>query len=164
MAPRHARLRERRALADSGYNKRRAECAQACELLGVDSLRQVDAEDSDRDDLDRLPEAIARRVRHVLDENARVLATVAALREGDFAGGALLDASHASLRDLYECSTPAVEATVEHQGGRCCRRTYGRRGFGGTCSTLSSRRHPTCRNPRGQPSRGAHLLWSCASL
>ena len=52
----------------------------------------------------------ARRVRHVIDENARVEAAVAALERDDLAElGALLDASHASLRDLYDASTEAVE-------------------------------------------------------
>jgi galactokinase len=52
-------------------------------------------------------------VRHVLEENERVEAAVAALERGDLeAVGRLLDASHASLRDLYDASTDAVERTV----------------------------------------------------
>ncbi len=55
-----------------------------------------------------------RRVRHVLTENARVDDAVAALAAGDLPRlGQLLDASHASLRDVFEVSTPAVEATRE---------------------------------------------------
>src|SRR5205085_1320770 len=49
----------------------------------------------------------------VLEEDARVDAAVAALHDGDLeALGRLLDASHASLRDLYDASTDKVEATV----------------------------------------------------
>src|SRR5207248_9177953 len=86
---------EPRALGASGYNERRRECADAAARLGVDSLRDAAADAA-------LPEPLGRRVRHVVEENARVDATVAALRAGGLAAvGALLDASHASLRDLY---------------------------------------------------------------
>ena len=61
-----------------------------------------------------LPEPLNRRARHVVTENARVLATVAALRAGDLAEvGRLFLASHASMRDDFEVSTPAVDALVE---------------------------------------------------
>jgi galactokinase len=61
-----------------------------------------------------LPEPLGRRVRHVLTENARVLATVRALREGDLkALGPLLYASHASQRDDYEVSVPQIDLLVE---------------------------------------------------
>lgn len=147
---------EPRTLAASGYNARRAECARACELLDVDSLR-----DAHEDSLDRLPSVLARRVRHVLEENARVLATVSALLEGDLARvGALLDASHASLRDLYECSTPIVDATVQRlkEAGAIGARMVGG-GFGGHVLGL----FPPGATPPSQarevrPSRGAHLL------
>jgi galactokinase len=94
--------------AASGYNARRAECAEAARRLGLDSLRDAGARDAAR-----LPAPLERRVRHVAEENARVEDTAAALAAGDLrAVGALLDASHASLRDLYEASTPAVERTA----------------------------------------------------
>jgi galactokinase len=99
---------ERHANASSLYNARRAECARACELLGVASLR-----DANREDVERLPEPARSRARHVLGENTRVRDTVAALKANDLpAVGRLLSASHASLRDQYEVSTAAVEATV----------------------------------------------------
>jgi galactokinase len=120
---------ERHALGDAGgYNKRRAECRRACELLGVRSLREAD-----RGGLSRLPETLARRTRHVLEENERVGLAVAALRARDPARlGQLLDASHASLRDLYEVSTPAVERAVEamRERGAAGARIMGG-GFGG---------------------------------
>ena len=99
---------ERHSNAASGYNQRRAECAQACELLGIGSLREASLEMAGE-----LPEPLQRRARHVITENDRVEATVAALGSGELAEvGRLLNASHASLRDDYEISTPAVEAAV----------------------------------------------------
>jgi len=59
--------RERHAHATSGYNERRAECERARDLLGLESLR-----DARPDDAARLPDPLDRRVRHVLEENARV--------------------------------------------------------------------------------------------
>jgi galactokinase len=147
---------ERHDLAASRYNERRAECARAAVLLGVDSLRSART-----GDLERLPASLARRVRHVLDENARVPACVAALRAGDLARvGALLDASHASLREQYECSTPAVEAAVRrmHHAGAAGARMIGG-GFGGSVLALFA---PGAAPPEGtlevRPSRGAYLL------
>jgi galactokinase len=100
---------EAHALADSCYNARRAECGAAARRLGVASLRGVPD-----GAWEALPAPLGHRVRHVAEENARVDAAVAALARGDLPTlGRLLDASHASLRDLYECSTPAVEAAVE---------------------------------------------------
>ena len=58
---------ERHEHAGRGYNERRAECARACELLGVASLREAGASD-----VERLPEPLRRRARHVLGENERV--------------------------------------------------------------------------------------------
>ena len=123
----------RRALAHSGYNERRRECRHAAARLGLESLR-----DARTEELGGLPETLRRRARHVLSENERVDATVAALGRGDLAAvGRLLDASHASLRDDYEVSVPEVERVV-----RDCRRTgaLGARmmggGFGGTVLAL----------------------------
>jgi galactokinase len=119
---------ERHANAASGYNERRAQCAQACSLLGVDSLREATA-----DAVEGLPEPLRRRARHVLGENARVLETVEALHADDWpAVGVLLNASHASLREDYEVSTPAVEVAVERllAAGAAGARVMGG-GFGG---------------------------------
>ncbi len=77
-------------------------------------------------------------MRHVLTENARVEAAVAALRDGDLAAlGALLDASHASLRDDYEVSVDAVERTVARlkDAGAAGARIVGG-GFGGSVLAL----------------------------
>jgi galactokinase len=92
----------------AGYNQRRAECAQAAERLGVPSLREVTLEQAAE-----LPEPLRARARHVVSENARVQDTVTALSNGDLERvGELLNASHASLRDDFEISTPTVERTV----------------------------------------------------
>lgn len=94
-----------------GYSARRAECARACDLLGVSSLREID---DDPSRADALPEPLRRRARHVVTENQRVRDAVAALAQADFARfGALLTASHASLRDDFEVSLPAIDAIVE---------------------------------------------------
>jgi galactokinase len=120
-------------LAASGYNERRAECEAACAALGIATLR-----DATLADLPLLEGALRRRARHVLTENARVDAMAAALQEGDFAAvGALLDASHASLRDDYESSVPEVEATVralKAAGAEGARMVGG--GFGGSVLAL----------------------------
>jgi galactokinase len=120
-----------RHLAASGYNERRAECERAAELLGVASLRDATSAEG-------LPAPLDRRVRHVISENERVDAAVAALRAGDLAElGDLLDASHASLRDDYEVSVPEVERTVDtcKQAGALGARIMGG-GFGGAVLAL----------------------------
>lgn len=147
---------ERHANASSRYNERRAQCSRACELLGVESLREASY-----DTVARLPEPSRRRARHVLDENARVRDTVAALRTNDLpAVGCLLNASHASLRDQYEVSTPAIEATVEQllRAGAAGARIVGG-GFGGHVLGLLA---PSVHAPSGarevRAGKGAHLL------
>jgi galactokinase len=120
-----------RNLADSGYNDRREECRAACRALGIESLRDATSAEG-------LPEPLDRRVRHVLSENARVDAAVAALEAGDLAElGGLLDASHASLRDDYEVSVPEVERAVEtcRRAGALGARLMGG-GFGGSVLAL----------------------------
>jgi len=115
--------------AAGGYNERRAECRAACAVLGVEHLSAADP-----DAAAKLPAPLDRRARHVLSENARVDAMVAALAGADLAeAAALLDASHASLRDDYEASVPAVEdavAALKRAGGAGARMVGG--GFGGS--------------------------------
>jgi galactokinase len=147
---------ERHLHASSGYNERRAECARACRLLEVESLREVTLEQ-----IELLPEPLRRRALHVIEENHRVLEAVAALRSKDFpALGNLLDASHRSLRENFEISTPAVEATVERlrSAGASGARLVGG-GFGGSVLGLFA---PAGKPPldarRVRPGPGAHLL------
>jgi galactokinase len=144
----------RRTLADSGYNERREECRRAAEQLGVRSLR--DARDGAG-----LPEPLGRRVRHVITENQRVDAAVAALEAGDPEALAwLLDASHRSLRDDFEVSVPEVERTVAacRDAGALGARIMGG-GFGGSVLALFP---PDARPPHGairvSPGPGARLL------
>jgi galactokinase len=120
-------------LAASGYNERRAQCEAAAQELGVEHLSAADPTAAER-----LEEPGRSRARHVLKENARVDATVEALRAGDLdAVGALLDASHASLRDDYEASVPEVETAVDRLkgGGAAGARMMGG-GFGGAVLAL----------------------------
>ena len=142
--------------AASGYNRRREECAQAAHRMGVESLR-----DAQIQDLHMLPDVLARRARHVISENGRVLAAVEALRDHDLeALGQLLDRSHASLRDDYEVSTPAVEAAIRRlkDAGAAGARLLGG-GFGGTVLGLMP---PGTAAPADAtvvaPGPGAHLL------
>jgi len=102
------------ALADGGaYAQRRAACEQAARVLGVAALRDATQADLDAAD-DRLGEVGYRRARHVVGENARVLAVAALLRQRrPEAIGEALCASHASLRDDYQVSAPELDAAVE---------------------------------------------------
>ena len=107
-----------RRLESSEYNARRAQCEAAVRVISerhpeVRALRDVDPGmlERARDLLD--PETL-RRCEHVVHENVRVLAAERALAEGDIAAvGELFAASHASLRDLYEVSSPQLDAMVE---------------------------------------------------
>jgi galactokinase len=114
------------SIAYSGYNERRRECREACAVLGIETLREAR-------DLEPLPPPLKARARHVVTENARVDATVEALRAGDLERvGELLDDGHASLRDDYECVVPEVEAavaTLKAAGAAGARMVGG--GFGG---------------------------------
>jgi galactokinase len=124
--------------ATGGYRIRREECEAAMAALGVTELRaKADGDDAR---LAALPAPIAQRARHILEENARVLAAVEALRRRDIVTlGALMDASHASLRDLYEVSTPEIDRMVTFARGQPgvlgARITGG--GFGGSIVVLT---------------------------
>jgi galactokinase len=97
---------------------RRAECARAVALLaeklpGLCSLRDLDVA-SLRRHRAGLPEHLAARAEYVVSENARVVATAAALETGDLDALCRLFAeSHASLRDRYEAGSPALDAMVD---------------------------------------------------
>lgn len=130
----------RRGLVDSAYNERRAQCAAAAALFGVPALRDVTL-DQFAAHAHRLDEVTRRRARHVITENARTLAAAQALRAGDLVRvGELMRASHASLRDDFEVSTPALDAMVacalEAPGCYGARLTGA--GFGGCAVALVS--------------------------
>lgn len=122
----------RRELAASAYNERRRQCEEAAALLGeamlaeaaaepgqaasarpVISLRDVSPEAFARH-AGELPEILRRRARHIISENERVLQATRALRAGDARRfGALVYASHTSLRNDYEVSSAELDAIVE---------------------------------------------------
>ncbi len=130
-------------LADTEYNKRRAECEEGVEILksrfpAIRSLRDVSLADLDKA-AELLPEVIRRRCRHVLTENDRTLKTAAALRIGDFEQiGGLMYRSHESLRSDYEVSCAELELLVniarDFDGVIGARMTGG--GFGGCTINL----------------------------
>jgi galactokinase len=120
-----------RALETSAYAERRAACERVAAALGLRSLRDATAEQV----------ADEPRARHVVSENARVLAAVDALKRGDTdALGPLLDASHASLRDDFEVSTPELDALALalREAGAIGARLTGA-GFGGCVVGLALR-------------------------
>jgi galactokinase len=99
------------AHASGEYRARRAECERAAAALRVRLLREVGPTDLPR--IAALPPPLDRRARHVVTENERVLAAVAALDAGDVrAFGALLSASHVSMRDDFEVSLPVIDRLV----------------------------------------------------
>ena len=126
--------RVRHDLADGGYADRRAACVAAAEALGVDALR-----DATPEMLDRLDGTLRKRARHVVTEQARVHRVVDLLRRGRPAEvGPELTASHASLRDDFEVSVPALDAVVEtalEHGALGARLVGG--GFGGSALVLT---------------------------
>jgi galactokinase len=125
-------------LVDGAYAHRRAACEAAAATLGVPALRdatiaQVEAA------ADALGEEGLRRARHVVTENARVLEAVRLLRAGELERlGPLLAASHASLRDDYEVSSPELDTAVEAAvaAGAVGARMTGA-GFGGSALALA---------------------------
>ncbi len=135
-----------RRLEKSEYNTRRAECERAVAALaevepGVRSLRDVDIAMLDRHAA-RLDPVARKRADHVVHENLRVHEAVDALEAGDVATvGRMFAASHASLRDLFEVSSPELDAMVaignETPGVVASRMTGA--GFGGCTVNLVRR-------------------------
>ena len=103
-------------LASSEYNTRRRECEQAVEILGK-PLRDIAA--AEWPSLEsKLPDTLRRRARHIVAENARVLAFVEACREDDEAAmGRLMAESHESMRDDYEVSCAELDFLVDTAAG-----------------------------------------------
>ena len=97
-----------RTLVGSAYAERRRECDAAAAVLGP--LR-----DATLDEAAALTDPAARRrARHVISENAGVLAAADALRVGDLdTAGALMNDSHRSLAENFEVSTPALDHVVD---------------------------------------------------
>ena len=135
----------RRGLVDSAYNERRQSCQEGVKKLrkllpdrDVQSLRDIRWKEYLRLQ-DKLPKVLAKRCRHVISENERVLKAVAALKNGNFEEvGRLMNASHDSLRNDYEVSCPEIDVLVgitrKHAGVLGSRITGA--GFGGCTVTL----------------------------
>jgi galactokinase len=133
----HSRVK--RGLVDSEYNTRRRQCEAAARHYGVAALRDVDLAALQAGSAG-LDEVCYRRARHIVTENARTLAAAEALAVGDLASlGRLMAASHASMRDDFEITVPAIDSLVDilqaaigSEGG--ARMTGG--GFGGCVVAL----------------------------
>ncbi|GAA0401544.1 galactokinase [Acrocarpospora corrugata] len=125
----------RHAVADGQYARRRQECENAAKRLGVPALRDVTDLAAA---LNRLDGEERKRTQHVVTENHRVEALIGLLRAGAVTEiGALLNASHLSLRDQFEVSCPELDVAVESAlrgGARGARMTGG--GFGGSAIAL----------------------------
>jgi galactokinase len=155
----------RRTLADAAYADRRRACERAAAMIGVEALR-----DATLADLERVSGALdRRRARHVVSEIARTLAAAAAMEHDDApALGRLMSDSHASLRDDFDVSAPALDAIVEaalaSPGCLGARMTGG--GFAGCAVALVARDRAEAfaRSVRERYAFGSHRaeVWLCA--
>jgi galactokinase len=105
-----------RGLRRSAFATRRDECARALAAIQrhrpeVKELAHASFRDIEEAGLDAV---LHKRATHVVEENARVKQAVIALEETGVIPGELLVASHSSLRDLYECSSPELDWFVGH--------------------------------------------------
>jgi galactokinase len=124
--------------AGGEYASRRSSCERAAADLGVSSLREV--QDTGVTALAAVADPVdARRARHILTDNRRVLDVVAALAESDFTAiGRLFNASQASMRDDFEITTDHIDLiadTAVEAGALGARMTGG--GFGGCVIALA---------------------------
>ena len=107
----------RRKLTSGEYNKRRAACEEAVRLLQKDlphikSLRDVSVDEFNRF-ASKLPDEVAKRARHVVEEIERTSQAESLLEAGNIQHfGKLMNECHASLRDLYEVSCPELDVMV----------------------------------------------------
>lgn len=135
---------KRRGLVDSKYNERREECDAALAILqqfepGLKYLAHLSQERFEQLHQHISDPILRKRAAHVVEENDRVLRSVEALRNHDLAAfGQLMNASHDSLRDLYEVSCKELDVMVDE--ARKIDGTLGARmtgaGFGGCTVSL----------------------------
>lgn len=129
----------KRGLVDSEYNLRRQQCEEAAAAMGVDSLRAASLALLAASQ-DKMSEVVYRRARHIITENQRTLDFYKALEVNDITSlSKLMAASHASMRDDFEITHPAVDTLVEIVDDVICdhggvRMTGG--GFGGCVVAL----------------------------
>jgi galactokinase len=125
-------------LNDGGYATRRAACELGASQMGAASLREVSVDQLDKAK-EIMDDVTFRRVRHIVTENERVLETVEKLRtKGPKSIGALLNASHVSMRDDFEISIDELDTAVDvasRHGAVGARMTGG--GFGGAAIALA---------------------------
>jgi galactokinase len=129
----------RRNLVGSEYNTRRQQCEAGAAFFNKPALRDVELAEFEAAQAQLDPQ-VAKRVRHVLTENARTLEAAEALTRGDLPRmGQLMAESHASMRDDFEITVPPIDTLVEivkaeigERGG--VRMTGG--GFGGCVVAL----------------------------
>jgi galactokinase len=124
---------------DGGYNQRRAQCEEACKILGIHQLRDISVTELASKNL---PDPLNRRARHVVTENERVHQAVKAIKEKNLPVlGKLFLESHRSMRDDYEVSIPEIDLLVElcmtHPECFGARLTGG--GFGGSIVAITKK-------------------------
>ena len=103
-------------LVTGEYNTRRWQCEKAAEFFGVKALRDVSVEEFQKREaeLTALNPLVAKRARHVVTENQRVLDAVEALKHNDLTKlGELMGQSHESMRDDFEITVPQIDYLVE---------------------------------------------------
>ena len=125
------------SLTDGGYAERRASCDSVVAKLGIRSMRELTIEKLETAK-DQITKTEFIRARHAVSEIARVIDAVAALEAKNFIElGALLNASHTSLRDDYDVSCPELNAAVNAalSAGALGARMVGG-GFGGSAIAL----------------------------
>ncbi|MBD2844907.1 galactokinase [Paenibacillus sp. IB182496] len=135
---------KRRGLVDSKYNERRSECERAVEALRpafpkLELLGQLTLDEFEAHAHLIADETVRRRARHVVEEIDRVVRSVEALKRDDLETfGQLMNASHDSLRELYEVTGAELDAMVE--AARAVPGVLGSRmtgaGFGGCTVSL----------------------------
>jgi galactokinase len=123
-----------------GYNQRRAECEEACAILKIKELRELELKDLEK--LNALPEILKKRAHHVITENARVFAAVDAIREKNLIRlGHLFQESHESMSKDYEVSLPEIDQLVALLSQE--KNVYGARltggGFGGSVVAIAKK-------------------------
>ena len=133
-----------RRLADSKYNERRSQCEEALRILkanGVSCNALCDLSPAEWEAAKHFvtDPVLQKRAKHCVYENQRVLDAVAALNKGDLAQlGALLNASHESLKNDYEVTGIELDTlaqTAQKQDGCLGARMTGA-GFGGCAIAL----------------------------
>jgi len=131
------------SVAGGEYNTRRAEIEAGAEILRKHRPEIVALRDATVDDLTKwgheMPATVLKRCRHVVTENARVLAAADAFRAANLTRfGELMGQAHISLRDDFEASCKEIDILVELAGQQpgCfgARLTGG--GFGGCTVNL----------------------------